>query len=150
MPTGRYRHGKTISRHQKENCRNGSILHNVSWTTTIKKPLELQGASRTGASRPTVFLTAKIQLFFDFATCSSNKSEKHLRGMEKFVSLQGHLEDFAERTTTFMTFKVVSNLKLNEPSLFCGGFVFCIGFKASKTTSETKCISFAVTKKSNY
>ena len=34
--------------------------------------------------------------------------------MEKFVSLQGHLEEFAERTTTFMTFKVVSSLKLKQ------------------------------------
>ena len=34
--------------------------------------------------------------------------------MEKFVFLQCHLEEFAERTTTFMTFKVVSSLKLKQ------------------------------------
>ena len=32
-----------------------------------KKTLELLGASRTGASRPTVFLAAKIQRKFNFA-----------------------------------------------------------------------------------
>ena len=52
------------------------------------------------------------------------KTSKPLRGTKKVVLLQSHSEEFAERTTTFMTFKVVSSLNLNEPSLSSGGFVF--------------------------
>jgi hypothetical protein len=54
------------------------------------------------------------------------KTAKQLRRRKKVVFLQRHSEEFAERTTTFMTFAVVSSLKLNEPSLFRGGFVFWV------------------------
>ena len=54
------------------------------------------------------------------------KTSIPLRGTKKVVLLQSHSEEFAERTTTFMTFKVVSSLNLNEPSLSSGGFVFWV------------------------
>ena len=40
--------------------------------------------------------------------------KKHLQETKKFVYLQRHLEEFAERMTTFMTSKVVSSLKLKQ------------------------------------
>ena len=89
MPTGRYRHGKAFTGHQKENRRYGSILHNVTWTATIKKPLELQGASRTGVSRPTAFLAAKIQQFLFSATFLSKKIKKAGTAVTGWVGWNG-------------------------------------------------------------
>jgi hypothetical protein len=61
-------------------------------------------------------------------SCLDKKNNNTLLRRTKIVVfLQRQSEEFAERMTTFMAITVVSSLNINEPSLFRGGFVFCVG-----------------------